>query len=279
MSTLAELLANAKTLASGEQYDLAMTLLAGLKSFVGGSVTGKKARKTKDPNAPKREVPKDSYIYFVNKTVWPILQKIAETIEDEEEKKLIRGVSARTQISKTLWDSLKDLESEEKSKAIEELSEKRVKAVYDEWKLLPREKKPRKSKNSDSESSASEGSKASKSSKSAKAEKEPLSDEEKKEKRKAAAAKAAATKAAKKAEAKAAPAPEPAKAEEEEVTEVKPVDWIYAFKGQKKKLYERVDLEGKAYIYDGDSKEYLGVYIEKTDSLDKSIADPFAESE
>jgi len=277
MSTLAELLANAKTLASGEQYDLAMTLLAGLKSFVGGSVTGKKARKTKDPNAPKREVPKDSYIYFVNKTVWPILQKIAETIEDEEEKKLIRGVSARTQISKTLWDSLKDLESEEKSKAIEELSEKRVKAVYDEWKLLPREKKPRKSKNSDSESSASEGSKASKSSKSSKPAKEPLSDEEKKEKRKAAAAKAAATKAAKKAEAKAAPAPEPAP--EDEVVEVKPVDWIYAFKGQKKKLYERVDLDGKAYIYDSESKEYLGVYVEKTDSLDKSIADPFADSE
>jgi hypothetical protein len=276
MSTLAEILANAKTLASGEQYDLAMSLLAGLKSFVGGSVTGKKARKTKDPNAPKREVPKDSYIHFVNKTVWPILQRIAEAIEDAEEKKLIRGVSARTQISKTLWDSLKDLESEEKSKAIEELSEKRVQSVYDAWKLLPHEKKPRKSKNSDSESSASEGSKASKSSK--KPAKEPLSDEEKKEKRKAAAAKAAATKAAKKAEAKAAPPAEAAPAEEE-VVEVKPVDWIHAFKGQKKKVYERVDFEGKAYIYDSESKEYLGVFVEKTDSLDKSIADPFAESE
>jgi len=275
MSTLAEILANAKSLASGEQYDLAMTLLAGLKSFVGGSVTGKKARKTKDPNAPKREVPKDSYIHFVNKTVWPILQKIAESIEDEEQKKLARSVSARTQISKTLWDSFKDLESEEKSKAIEAINEKRVQSVYDEWKLLPHEKKPRKSKNSDSESSASEGSKASKSSKPAK---EPLSDEEKKEKRKAAAAKAAATKAAKKAAEAAAPAPAPSTAAEE-VVEVKPVDWIHAFKGQKKKVYERVDLEGKAYIYDGDSKEYLGVYIEKTDSLDKSIEDPFAESE
>jgi hypothetical protein len=69
--------------------------------------------------------------------------------------------------------------------------------------------------------------------------------------------------AAKKAAAAEKPKEEEAEAEAEEVSTYK---WKHDF-GKGETEYERLDLNGMAYVYDLKSKAYLGAYIEKTNKL------------
>lgn len=88
------------------------------------------------------------------------------------------------------------------------------------------------------------------------------------------------TKTTKKTETKSEPIPTPTLMKElfgddepEPGTEVAPYEWTFDF-GKGEKLYERLDYEGKAYIYDNDTKAYLGLFMEKLKKLNKSVADP-----
>lgn len=60
--------------------------------------------------------------------------------------------------------------------------------------------------------------------------------------------------------------------DEEEELELTPEEWEHDF-GKGKKTYERIEYDGKKYIYDIDTKEYMGVYDEKKKKLDKSVKD------
>jgi hypothetical protein len=105
-----------------------------------------------------------------------------------------------------------------------------------------------------------------------------LTDEQK---AKMAAGRAAARerKAAEKANAVPAAAPAVEKpaaaAEEPEVVEVHLVDWEHDF-GTGSRTYKRLDDEGMTYIYDHETRKYLGAYVEKTNKLKPSVPDPLA---
>ena len=88
-----------------------MKLLESFKAVCGGSA---KPSKAKAAPGPKRELKEDSYIYFVNKVVWPELKKLAEAEADAELQKRMRTVSCRTQIASKIWAELKDLDSEDR---------------------------------------------------------------------------------------------------------------------------------------------------------------------
>lgn len=82
-----------------------------------------------------------------------------------------------------------------------------------------------------------------------------------------------------KPESKAAPkvkAPEPEPESEAEAEEVKPEEWEHDF-GDGSKAYERVVHEGKSYVYDIVTKEYLGAYNPKKNALDSSVPDILAQ--
>jgi mRNA-degrading endonuclease toxin of MazEF toxin-antitoxin module len=268
MSTVEEVLALAQTLSEAEQCELIMLISKGLKKSI-----GKKVKKERDPDAPKRAVKSDSYIFLTNSVVWPILKALSESEDDAEEKKLIRDVSARTQVSKAIWETLKSLDSEERAAKIAEVSEEEVKAAFAEWKTIPRPSAEEKKAAREEKKAAKATSVTSKSSKSSDEEKpkkvkKEVSEEEKADKKKERAEKAAAKKTAKVKE------PEPEEdAESEEVAAYK---WKHDF-GKGETEYERMDHEGMAYIYDIKTKAYLGAFIEKTNKLNKAIPDPTAE--
>jgi hypothetical protein len=60
--------------------------------------------------------------------------------------------------------------------------------------------------------------------------------------------------------------------DEDEELELTPEEWEHDF-GKGKKTYERIEYDGKKYIYDIETKEYMGVYDEKKKKLDKSVKD------
>ncbi len=88
--------------------------------------------------------------------------------------------------------------------------------------------------------------------------------------RKAANAVPAAAPAVEKPAAAAAPA-EP----ETELVEVRLVDWEHDF-GTGSRTYKRLDDDGMTYIYDYETRKYLGAYVEKTNKLKPSVPDPLA---
>ena len=283
-SSIASVMDLAKTLDATAQYDLAMTLLSNLKGWMGGADGGgkrkRKQRKQKDPNAPKREVKPDSYIALVNKTVWPILDEMSKADGlDAEAKKQMRSVKARTQIGKMLWDTRVET-ADNKADAIAALTRDQIVAVFEEWKVNP----PVKDESAKTKKSKLAG----------------MTEEEKAAFFKARGAKAAAARAAKKAAAggETKPAKKPAakpaddddassvssaesdsdsESEAEEEQEVKPTVWEHAMKdADKPTKYERIDIDGKVFLYDLKTKKFLGRWDEKKNKIDSKAEDPCA---
>lgn len=257
---LVDVLDLAQKLTSGEKYELVMSLMTSFKATFGIPVKGQKAKKVKDPNAPKKEVKDDSYIYFVNHCIWPVLQKYADTLEQGEEKKLIRGVSARTQVAKSFWETMKDKPSDERKELMSAITEDQILGAYRTWKDAPRDPA------AESERKASKKPKL-----------KDMTDEQRKAFYEARGAAAAAARAAKKAAKSIEPAEsEPAESEADaEVEEVKPYVWEHDI-GNGLKKYERIDTDGMSYLYDLTTKKYLGAYMEKTNKLNAKIPDPSA---
>jgi hypothetical protein len=108
-----------------------------------------------------------------------------------------------------------------------------------------------------------------------------LTDEQK-AKMKAGREAAKARKAAEAAAAAAvAPAPAPAEKENSDAEEEVPVelvDWEHDF-GTGSKLYKLLSYEGMEYVYDHESREYLGAYVKKTNKLKKSVPNPLEPEE
>jgi hypothetical protein len=280
-SSIAAVMDLAKTLEASAQYDLAMTLLSNLKGWMGGEASGKrkrKQRKQKDPNAPKREVKPDSYIALVNKHVWPILDEMSKVDGlDADAKKQMRSVRARTQIGKMLWDARVE-PADDKAAAIASLTRDQIVAVFEEWKINP----PVKDESAKAKKSKLAG----------------MTDEEKAAFFKARGAKAAAARAAKKAaagETKSKPADDDddassvssaessdsdnsdGESEAEAEEEVKPTVWEHAMKGADKPTkYERIDVDGKVFLYDLKTKKFLGQWDEKKNKIDSKVEDPCA---
>jgi hypothetical protein len=273
MSTIEQLIEQISALPEADQCELITLISKGLKKSI-----GKKVKKARDPNAPKKEVKSDSYMFLVNSKVWPILKSLSENESDDEEKKLLRDVSARTQVAKAIWENIKSLDSDERIEKIEAVDEDQVSEAFAEWKTLPRP-------SSEEKKAAREAKKAAKTEKPVKAakkatESKPASVASKGSKAtsKAAEKSVKAEKPAKAAEEKKAAKAEKkaAKVEEvEEEAEVKAYKWSHNF-GKGAIDYERIDVDGTAYLYDIKTKAYLGAYDKKGNKINKAIPDPTA---
>jgi hypothetical protein len=64
---------------------------------------------------------------------------------------------------------------------------------------------------------------------------------------------------------------------EAEEQEVKPTVWEHAMKGADKLTkYERIDIDGKVFLYDLKTKKFLGQWDEKKNKIDSKAEDPCA---
>lgn len=262
-------------LGSADRWWVVEKLLSSLK----GEPVKLKGRKVKDPNAPKREVKPDSYIHFVNKVVWPILDSLSQAEEDTEVKTRMRSVDARTQIGTILWKDIKDLD--DKAEAFAKISDDHefVRQAFHDW-LKTAPPKTKKTKASDGASDASEGSKKSKRA----GKLDGMTDDEKAAFYKARGAAAAAARAknkAAKAEAvssdeepaeKPAEKPKKVKAKKAE-TEAEP-----EFGSEQRAWTNPKD--GKTYIrmddmlWDSATATWVGIYNRKTRTIDTSAPEP-----
>jgi hypothetical protein len=262
MSTIEQLIEQISALPEADQCELITLISKGLKKSI-----GKKAKKTRDPNAPKKEVKSDSYMFLVNSKVWPILKSLSENESDDEEKKLLRDVSARTQVAKAIWENIKSLDSDERIEKIEAVDEDQVSEAFSEWKTLPRP-------STEEKKAAREAKKAAKTEKPVKAAKKVAESKPASVASKGSKATSKATE--KSAEKKAAKVEKVVKAVEEEVEEeVKAYKWTHNF-GKGAVDYERIDIDGNGFLYDLKTKAYLGAYDKKGNKINKAIPDPTA---
>jgi len=242
-----------------------------------GKAPAKGSKKPKDPDAPKKEA-----TWWV-KATQHVRAALKEAIEAHnaglaEGGKKLAGTVPVTVASMLKAKGLLSADSPEPS-------EEDILEAFEEFLANPPEPKGPALRAAAAAkkagSVASTGSKASTASAAPSVAKAEPSEEEKKAIR---AQKAAATRAANKAkkaeaeakpvaEAKAEPAPkaEPVAVAQDEEVVVEAYIWTGDI-GKGEKAYERIDYEGRAYIYTTDS-DYLGVWDEKAKKMDKSIPD------
>jgi hypothetical protein len=273
--------------------ELIALMTAGLKSL---KSTGRKAasKAANDPAAPKREptwwIKGTQYVLSILNESGVLVAENARR-EAAKEKKLN---TAHTQVASMLK------EAGHLTADITPTAEQ----VSAAWRQFLESPPP--TKTAELKAAAASRSTASAGSKGSKASNAELSEEEKEVKRKETAAKRAAkivaNKAKKAAEtaavppappspkvsatkAASVPLPLPADEEEDEEAEVEPYEWEHAefnltngavAKNAKSVTYERVDIDGMAYIYDNTSKKFLGQFIEKVNKLNPKADDPLA---
>lgn len=226
-----------------------------------------KAKKEKDPDAPKKEA-----TWWVKRTC-EVREAIKEEITAENAARKSRGEKAlpavvAVRVASMLRDAGKL--TQDVFPPVDD-----IRAAWASYLECPPEPKPKPMKKAAAEPSEP------KPVKEPKAKKELTDDEKtaKKEKAKATREANKAAKAAEKAAEMAVAAPvadaDATPAEPEAEAEVVPYEWTFDF-GKGSKVYERLDYEGKAYIYDNDTKAYLGLFMEKLKKLNKAVPDPLA---
>jgi len=140
MATVSEIIERASALPQNEQWHIVDSLMSTLK----GPAGAKKGRKLKDPSATKRAVKPDSYIHLLHKIVTPFLKQLAELTPDEDDKKFMKQVLARSQIAKALYEQVKAItdedkesESEQRAYQIKSFNLEDIEDAYKAWKMNP----------------------------------------------------------------------------------------------------------------------------------------------
>lgn len=249
ISTRETIVESIKALPVADQWAVMESALKALKT----ASKSVKTKKEKDPNAPKKEA-----TWWVKRTC-EVREHLKDTIAAENTDRKSRGENALPAIVAVRVSSM----LRDAGKLTQEImaSHDDILATWTSFLASPPEPKPKSVKKS--EPKASKETKV----------KKVMTEEEK-------AAKKESTKA-RKAEKK-----EPTStlvtelfgkedSKEETETEVAPYEWKFDF-GKGEMTYERLDYEGKAYIYDNNTKAYLGLFMDKLKKLNKTIADPLA---
>ncbi len=236
-----------KTLPVADQWAVMESALKALKA----SSKPTKVKKVKDPNAPKKEA-----TWWVKRTC-EVRDHLKDMIAEENTARKSRGEHALPAIvAVRVASMLRDAGTLTKDTMP---SHEDILATWSTFLASPPETKPKPEKKGKAESSEPAAPKP------VKAKKE-LTEEEKAAKKEKTAAKKAA----------APTPPEPVvEAATEEDAEVTPYEWKFDF-GKGEQIYERLDHDGKAYIYDNATKAYLGLFMEKSKKLNKSVLDPLA---
>ena len=262
-STRDTIVESIKALPLADQWAVMESALKALKA----ASKPAKAKKEKDPNAPKKEA-----TWWVKRTQ-DVRKAILDEIVAENVSRKARGEKGLTTPHTTVASMLRDAGklSKDVMPSVDD-----IRATWVSFLESPPEPKPKPVKKS-AEPSEPKPAKEPK----ATTVKKVLTDDEKAAKKEKEKATREANKAAKSAEkaavaAVAPPAPATA-AEPEDEDEVAPYEWTHQLKNDKEpKVYERLDYEGKAYLYDNNTKVYLGLFMEKLNMYNKSAVDPLA---
>ncbi len=257
------------------------TLVDGLLGLLKGSEP--KAEKAKAQRKPRGPVSKDSFIYFSNQIVLPVLKFISEGDEfDAAERKQMMGVACKAGVSAILWAEIKapenwaklmKLSEEDRIEEMHAIGSGDVDRAYAAWKAKP--------KDSDS------GSVKSKASKTSKAE---LSDEEKAAKKAAANEKRKATREANKAakaaetEAKKLSESESEKPVEKPKKVVKPKVKVAGPEFSEEQV-SWCDEKGREYLvleynmWDATTTKWVGKWDAKANKIDTTAKEPELEAD
>jgi hypothetical protein len=304
--TRTEALAAFEALSAEDKWWMAENIMSILKGAGPLKPRGRKPKSVSEDGsveAPKKRS-KANLHHILTHVVKPALNTAAEAEADAKVARLMKKGRAQKAVAQVFVEHFSDLETEAAATAVAALTPEDVMAVFKEWSTTPEANKPRKSR-----STASSGS----DSKSKKTKLADMTEEEKKAFYKARGEAAAAARAAKKAAAesesesedeapkkteapknaeKSKPAPEPesddesdaesdaesvaSDSDDEEPVAVKPYAWEHAMEGKESKKYERADADGKAYLFHYKTKEYLGVWDEEKNKINKRAPCPFA---
>ena len=299
--TRTEALAAFEGLSADDKWWMAENIMSILRGAGPLKARGRKPNADKDSGSEgsKKRSPANLHNILTH-VVKPALTTASEAA-DEKTARLMKKGRAQKAVAQVFVDRFAELEGEAAKSAVAALTAEEAVTVFQEWIKTPDANRPRKSR-----STASSGS----DSKPKKAKLADMTEEEKKAFYKARGEAAAAARAAKKAaaadaeseseseaeeekpkktkKAKKAPEPEPEESEDEasdseseadedaEPVAVRPYFWEHAMKDKESKKYERVDIEGKAYLYNAKTKEYLGMWNEAKNKIDKSAPNPCA---
>jgi hypothetical protein len=299
--TRAEALAAFEALSIDDKWWMAENIMSILRGAGPLKPRGRKPKADKDTasEGSKKRSPANLHNILTH-VVKPALMTASEAA-DEKTARLMKKGRAQKAVAQVFVDRFAELESAAADAAVKALTAEEAVAAFQEWSKTPEANKARKPR-----STASSGS----DSKPKKAKLADMTEEEKKAFYKARGEAAAAGRAAKKAAAaesadseseaddeeaaetvkakkskKTKKAPEPAESEDEasdsededaEPVAVRPYIWEHAMKDKESKKYERVDIDGKAYLWHAKSKEYLGMWNEKKNKIDKSVSNPCA---
>jgi hypothetical protein len=302
--TRAEALAAFEGLSADDKWWMAENIMSILRGAGPLKPRGRKPKTDKDSGSESSKKRSPANLHnILTHVVKPTLTAASEAA-DEKTARLMKKGRAQKAVAQVFVDRFAELDSEAAKAAVAALTAEETVAVFQEWLQTPDANKPRKPR-----STASSGS----DSKPKKAKLADMTEEEKKAFYKARGEAAAAARAAKKAaaaesadsdseseaeaetvkpaktkKAKKAAEPEPEESENEasdseseadedaEPVAVRPYIWEHAMEGKESKKYERADIEGKAYLCHAKTKEYLGMWNEKKNKIDKSVPNPFA---
>jgi hypothetical protein len=291
--TRTDALAAFEGLSADDKWWMAENIMSILRGAGPLKARGRKPNADKDSGSESSKKRSPANLHnILTHIVKPALMSASETA-DEKTARLMKKGRVQKDVSQMFVDRFAELDGEAAKAAVAALTAEEVMAVFQEWTKTPEANKPRKPR-----STASSGS----DSKPKKAKLADMTEEEKKAFYKARGEAAAAARAAKKAaaaesadseseaeaEEKTKKAPEPEESENDasdseseadedaEPVAVRPYIWEHAMKDKESKKYERVDIEGNAYLYNAKSKEYLGMWNEKKNKIDKSAPNPCA---
>ena len=299
--TRAEALTAFEGLSADDKWWMAENIMSILRGAGPLKPRGRKPNADKDTvSEGSKKRSKANLHNILTHVVKPALMAAAEAADDKTSRLMKKGRSQKA-VAQMFVDRFAELESAAADAAVKALTAEEAVAAFQEWSKTPEANKARKPR-----STASSGS----DSKPKKAKLADMTEEEKKAFYKARGEAAAAARAAKKAAAagdsdseseaeeaaetvkakktkKAKTAPEPeesedeasdseSEADDEEPVAVRPYIWEHTMEGKEMKKYERVDIEGKAYLYSAKTKEYLGMWNEKKNKIDKSATNPCA---
>ncbi len=291
--TRAEALAAFEGLTADDKWWMAENIMSILRGAGPLKPRGRKPKDGGSEASSKKSKSKANLHNILTHVVKPALIAASEAA-DEKTARLMKKGRAQKAVAQVFVDRFAALESAAADAAVKALTAEEAVAAFQEWTKTPEANKPRKPR-----STASSGS----DSKPKKAKLADMTEEEKKAFYKARGEAAAAARAAKKAasaatedsdsEAEEAPvkktkkAVKPAESEDEasdsesegedaEPVAVKPYIWEHAMEGKESKKYERVDIEGKAYLYHIKTKAFLGMWNEKKNKIKKDVEDPCA---
>lgn len=299
-----------EALSSEDKWWMAENIMSILRGAGPLKPRGRKPKADKDGSSEGsgKKRSKANLHNILTHVVKPALMTASEEAADEKTARLMKKGRAQKAVSQVFVDRFAEMENDAAEAAVKELTAEEVITVFQDWSKSPEANKPRKPRSTASSGSESKLKKpklsnmteeekkafykargeaaaaARAAKKAAAAENADDSDAESDAESETSEAEKAsehdedsnAAEAEEENSASDSESDSEAESEDGEPVAVRPYIWEHAMEGKEMKKFERVDIEGKAYLYHYKTKEYLGMWNEKKNKIKKDEPNPCA---